>query len=243
MAKQELVVIKPDQYAVFKSDTAKMLEVVRANAGDRGMNQFDMDRIKVPAGGGMAWNVPTLEGMEIAQAIDGVIVAFKDVRGYWPTSFEDQPGTPPACASNDAKVGRGDPGGSCVDCPLAEFGTARGKKEGTKGRGQACRQSRLLFVLRPNMFLPTVLAVPPSSLGECYKYFNRLSSHMMPYFGVITRLGLEETKSKDGIKFSAIRMSMQGKLDDKQIRFVQQMAQAMGATFNTIDLQQDDAAA
>jgi hypothetical protein len=178
-------------------------EVVAANIGNATIAPFDLDRIKVPAGGGLSWEVPTLEGVTQAESIEGVIVNWRKVRSYWRESFESAGGgTPPDCSSEDGITGIGDPGGDCVRCPLSRYGSAE------NGRAQACSEKRMLFVIRQDDRLPIVLTIPPSSLGRISQYFLRLLSGGVPYFGAVTRFSLEKARNKGGISYSQVVPSL-----------------------------------
>ena len=63
-------------------------EVLEANLGGEMINQFSLDRVKIPAGGGTIWEIPTLMGDEASPSLEGVIVAWKTVRAYYDKPFE-----------------------------------------------------------------------------------------------------------------------------------------------------------
>lgn len=209
-------------YAVMKRDISAVAEILKSNLGASGrLDQFTLDRIKVPAGGGQVWTIPTLDGPVQDKEVEGIVIAWNEQRGYWSQSFGDSGGgTPPDCASRDSAIGIGDPGGSCLSCPLAKFGSAEKKKDRQgkeiDSRGQACKQTRLLFVLFENAMIPTVVAVPPTSLKAAGQYFLRLASHSIPYYGVKTRFTLLPDKNADGIQFSKIDFAMTGRLNAEE---------------------------
>jgi hypothetical protein len=238
MAKNEekAVAIRVDQFAALQvgSDFA---EVVRANIGDAKVAPFDLDRVRVPAGGGLQWEVPTLEGAEQVSQIEGVIVHWRKLRSYWRESFASTGGgTPPDCASEDGLTGIGDPGGSCAACPLAKFGSAE------NGRAQACSEMRMLFVIREGDRLPIVVTIPPSSLGSVSKYFLRLVSHGVPYFGALTQIKLARTKNKDGIAYSQVELALSSVLDDDQRAKVRNYAEGLRPLFAAAQADYDDVA-
>lgn len=204
MAKGQKNEIVPfNQYAVATTDSSMLAEIIRDNMGGGALKAQDLPKIKVPSGEVPMWMVSGLEGPEASTFLDGVILSKSSQRLYWKSEFggEDS-GSPPDCYSLDLEVGYGDPGGSCFDCPFAQFGTAMSK--GVAKRGQACRQQTLLFLLMKDALLPSVLVVPPSSLKPIRDYMLKLSSSGKPYHGVLTRFGLKETKNKDGTKYCEI---------------------------------------
>ena len=172
-ASKEIAIVEASEYAIVQSSPQKLQELIRDNVGGA-ITAFDLDRCKVPAGGGTMWEIPTLEGWSEEKTIDGVIVYFSDPRAYWNIDFDDSGGgTPPDCSSVDGYNGLGDPGGECVKCPLSAFGSAR------KGGGQACKQMRFLFVARPTSIIPLLVVAPPTSLRGLKQYFIRMAGEQV----------------------------------------------------------------
>ena len=193
----ETAIIKAEDYKIVKMDPALRAEIIRENLGALGVSQFDLDRAKIPSGSSAMFEVPTLSGIDMVDEIVGVIIGFRDVRLYWKVGMDEGGGgTPPDCYSDDCAVGIGDPGGNCIPCPFAEFGTA------DKGNGQACSQRRILFIARPGSTLPLVLSLPPTSLGNARKFFLRLVDNDVPYYGVVVSIGLETDKNTAGVAYS-----------------------------------------
>ena len=155
----------------------------------------DLIKIKFPSSGAVAFEVPTLEGLEYQQAIDGVIIAQQLQNVYWEDDTVGS-GTPPDCAARDGRNGEGNPGGECAVCPFNKFGTAR------KGGGKACQNKKVIFVLRPNSILPIAISVPPSSLGVVRSYMTKFGE--MPYYSVVTRFSLEKAVNADGNPYSKL---------------------------------------
>ena len=219
---KELVEID-SSYPVLAMDPDRLHRVIRANIGNSRLSEFDVDRLKVPTGGGNLWTVPTLEGEENLKEVAGIVVSWKEPRAYWKANFDDSGGgTPPDCSSADSgQPGIGEPGGDCAVCPLAAFGTHH------KGRGQACKQMRILFVVREQQFLPIAVSCPPTSLENMRKYFLRLASQGIPYNHVVTNFALAPDKNKEGIKYSAIAPSMQRRLSDSEIEAIERYCEAV----------------
>src|ERR1043165_2918261 len=99
--------------------------------------------------------------------------------------------------------GIGKPGGDCLKCPMAQFGSAIGQ-DGKPGRGQACKHVRLMLFLRQDDLIPLLVPVPPSSVKAAKKYNLRLVGAGYPYQGVVTQLRLTKTKNNDGIEYGQI---------------------------------------
>ena len=203
--KNETAFVKLEEYAIVAMADS-ISEVMAENLGDDGLSEFSLDRIKIPAGGGIAFEVPTLEGSDSAKTIEGVVVGWKTVRGYYSTAY-DGSNNPPDCASNDGEVGVGDPGGYCSDCPLNQW-----ESDPKGGKGKACAEKRMLFVIRKDDVLPIVIMVPPTSLKGIREYFRRLTSKAIPYYGVVTQFSLKKAQSGGNITYSELVPSFVAKL-------------------------------
>jgi len=187
----EILAFRPD------FDLREVSAALEANVGAGNLSEFDLPRIRIPAGGGTMWTVPTLEGEITEPTIEGVIVLVRDTRAYYAQPIGESGGNqPPDCYSADGLHGRGTPGGACVACPLATYGSAEG------GRGQACKAMKQLFVLRGSQLLPEVVTLPPTSLKAAKQYLLKLTSQGVPYYSVVSRIGLERTKNAQGIAYS-----------------------------------------
>lgn len=193
---------------VLQGDIADVTSILQENAGAVGFSDLDLERIKIPAGGGVAWEVNSLSGVESVKELEGVIVAFRDIRTFWRKSFEESGGAPPDCSSIDSVTGVGDPGGLCAMCPLAQFGS--------DGRRQACRQGRQLFLLRGDAILPDVVNLAPTSLAAARKFFLRLTSQGIPFYGAIVKIGLEKDKNSDGIAYAKATFTLARVLTEEE---------------------------
>lgn len=235
MAGKELV--PAGQYAALTQDTDKLMATIKANLGGQKLNEFSLDRVKIPAGGGKAWSVPTLEGDEAMSAIEGIVVYWKATRAFWKQSYESQGGAPPDCSSPDSEYATGDPGIQvprtpnglliCESCANAQFGSDPREES----NAQACKLVWQLFLLTPGDLLPIVVSLPPTSVGEASKYFLRLTRAGLPYHAVVTRLGLEQTQSGGGIKYSKATFEVGERLDDATATKIAAYADQMAPTF------------
>jgi len=200
---------KPMQFGILSAapdELAAMQELV-AEAVKDDVTQFDLPEVKVPAGGGTSWEVPTLEGDQAVKSLRAVILCAQKVRHYHATKFEDGGGNdPPDCASSDGITGQGSPGGDCASCPLAQWGS------GTNG-GQACSERRHMMLLREDGALPLFLSLPPSSIKGFKKFRALLLNAMTPLHGVVVELTLTKVKNKGGIAYCEVTFTAAGKLD------------------------------
>ena len=63
---------------------------------------------------------------------------------------------------------------------------------------KACKESVLLFLLRPGNVLPLLVRVPVTSKGLFLKYAARLTSSLTPLNGVVTKITLQKATSRGG---------------------------------------------
>ena len=197
MSNDKNEIVPVEKYAALATTPDEVLAIVQQNIGNDQITAQDLDRVTLPLGGATNWQIPTLEGEESLQYIDGIIVHHSTPRAYWETSLDEGEGSgPPDCSSEDSQVGVGTPGGDCFLCPFGQWGSA------DKGAGKACKEKRLLYILRADAILPIVIQGPATSIGNIKKYMLRLANARTPYWQVYTRLGLE--KQSGAFPFSRI---------------------------------------
>lgn len=188
-------------FAVVTTDV-NVGELVASNLGGEGISFNDLERIQIPTGGGTSWTVTDDEGNEDEiKELEGIILTTKVIRSYWREAYTGG-GTPPDCSSEDNIVGSGTPGGECKICPMNKFGT---KNDG-QGKGKACAERRLLFMVMEGSLLPTIISIPPTSLENAKKYLIGLSTKppFVKMHHIITKVGLVTDKSQDSIKYSKV---------------------------------------
>lgn len=224
-------IVKVSDWTAMQQNIDQLHDVVLANVGDpEAMSVFDLERIQIPTAGGLAFPMP---GGETVKSFLAVVAFWTDCRSYWSGAFSG--GEPPQCSSLDGKTGRGDPGGDCGLCPMAQWGSDGGK-------GQACKAMRRLFLMRPDSLLPQVLTLPPTSIRPCKRYMIHLLGMNHPYWGVVTEFTLERKTNPAGIAYSVIQMAVASELDAEKIA----KARAYGEAFRamaSMPLGSDDYAA
>lgn len=102
-----------------------------------GLGPIPFDTVKVPSGGGIAFEVPSddPESPDSEKSLVGVIVYHHCTNAYWANSFDGK-NEQPDCASMDGKNGIDRDSGElrqCESCPLNQFGSA------PDGKGKACK--------------------------------------------------------------------------------------------------------
>jgi hypothetical protein len=215
-------------YLALQLDEDKLRDLIRTNVGNRQLDAFSLDRVKIPSGGITKWMVDTLDGTDAVDELEGIIVHWATRRSYWKQRTPD--GSPPDCSSPDGLVGHGNPGVQCHDCAFNSFGTAVNEK-GEPGRGKACKEFRQLFILKPDSLLPFVVNASPGSLKSVDTYFNRLLGAGIKSTALVTRLGLTKERSKDGTDFAMIKPSAGLRLAPDAIERVEAVAAAYAQVF------------
>lgn len=188
----EIVPFDARNYTPLALPADEFREAITENMGDGGMSVADLMKVKVPSGGGRAWDV----GEETITALKGIIVYHTSPNAYWADTFSGA-NNPPDCASTDGRTGVGNPGGDCALCPMNQFGS-----DGNKGK--ACKNMRRLYILMEGNMLPIRLDLPPTSLKAYRQYTVGLTTRALPYWAVETILTLRKEKNPDNIEYSVV---------------------------------------
>lgn len=236
MSKDALAIAQ--DFSIQPHELDEIAALITENVGEGGITVNDLDRIKVPAGGGLFWEVPSAEGEpEAVKELHCIVIGKRTVRAYWESEPDaGSAGTPPDCSSADGLTGQArteaGPGGICATCRLNQFSTAKAGG----GRGKACKERNLLMALLPDSKLPVVVSVPPGSLGEVRKAFLRLSGKSLRYMQVVFKLVLEAAKNADGIKYAKVVPKMVRRLTDEEMTTIANYAAAVMPAFNKITI-------
>ena len=165
--------------------------------------QMSFPRIKIPAGGALQFEIPSddPESPDYAKNLVGVILFNHPNNAYWPEGSEYDDSATPLCSSVDAKQGIGEPGGSCAACALNQFGSA------AEGNGKACKNMRVLYLLRSGEFMPLQVTLPPTSLKPFREFMNQ--SFMLrrrATYGSVIQIGLKKmSNGKDDYSVATFR--------------------------------------
>lgn len=238
-SKSKALAIVEAPFTALAIPQEELKDLIHENLGDE-LGEFDIERIKIPPGGILQWTVPTLEGEpEMVKDLQGVIVYNKLVRAYWVKSIDDGGAASPDCKSDNNAFGEGTPGGSCSKCPFSKFGSAVGK-DGNPGKGQACQQKMLVFLLGEEGFLPKIVVLPATSISPLRKYFVRLMDRGISKSSIVTKLKLEEDKNDSGIKYSKVKPVIVGALDDKAKEQIATYIDNLKVTWEAEGIKEDD---
>lgn len=184
------------------------------------------ERIKIPAGGGLAFEVPgdDPDSPDSVKEFKAVILYHHPINCYYEEEYTGG-NNPPDCGSMDGKIGVEAETGcvkSCADCEFNKFGSA-------KNGGKACKQKRRIYLLRENEALPTILTLPTGSLGEFSKYVMRLLSKGKKTNGVVTKFTLKKAQNSGGINYSQAVFAMDRVLVDEELTNVLPLSEQVKA--------------
>lgn len=204
-----------NQFALFSRPVDKIAEIMKANIGEGRISIANLDRVKVPTGGGNAWSVPGLNGDEMQKEIQGILIYWKQSRAFWRQEYTGK-SQEPDCRSEDGVVGEGDPGGPCAPCPFSQW-----ESDPKGGKGQACKANKQLFIIRPGTIMPMVLQIPATSITIFEKYMFRLASNMLSYYEVVTSLKLEKIDNGNVPAYSRVSFQYVDALSEDQCNAVE----------------------
>ena len=191
----------------------------------QGLN-ITFDRIKVPSGGGLAFEVPgeNPDEPDLQKEFSAVILYHHPVLSYYKEKYTGG-NEAPDCSSFDGINGVERETGEikkCKDCPLNVFGT------GENG-GKACKTKRRIFILRANEMLPTILSLPTASIGDFSKYIMRLVSKGKKSNQVVTKFSLKKVQNAGGITYSKVVLATERDLNEEEMKNVAKMTEQVKA--------------
>lgn len=150
---------------------------------------MNFQRVKIPAGGVIQFELPSddPENPDYAKTLSGVILYNHSTYAYWPEGDEYDDNVPPLCSSVDGKQGIGTPGGLCQTCALNRFGSA------SDSRGKACKNMRVLYLLRSGEYMPLQLTLPPTSIKPWSNFINQaFLFRQRATYGSVVQIGLKK---------------------------------------------------
>ena len=192
-------------YLALKSNA---LDIIRSNLKSQPLSLDLFDIVKSPSGGATVFEVPGLSGNDAAKELVGIVLDYTTPRAYWDTP-DPVEGTPPVCMSQNSIIS--EDGKACAHCPFNTFGSKDGE-----GNAKACKESVLLFLLRPNNIIPLLVRVPVTSKPRFLKYSTRLLSTLTPISSVVTKITLEKATSKQGKPYALFNFQTVGALSPEE---------------------------
>ena len=215
-----LVLAHPTGFtALDKIDLRTTLDAMNENLRGGGLTWRNLSRITVAPGGVEIFRQTGSSNPTTLTEVTGIVVWWDYQRGYWEEELDEngnvvqQGRTPPTCSSGDNVIGIGTPGGKCRTCDLNKYGTAH------NGRGKACKEKRLMYVLQPGKLLPTILQAPSASIESMTEYLVSLVDCEDPkkYWEVVTQFNLDRIDPKDGQPYTVIKPRNLGHLPKRRL--------------------------
>ena len=202
-----------------------------------GLGSIPFDRVKIPSGGGLAFELPgeDEEDTESATELIGVILDHNPVNAYWVNKFAGG-NEQPDCSSFDGKQGVVRDTGeirSCESCPYNKFGS--------DNAGKACKNIHRVFMLREGNPVPLILSLPPTSLKYMRNYIaKRVLLKGYRCWQVLTKITLKKEKSKDGITYSRAAFTFIDTLTPEQTQQAAAMRDMVKSVYRTIGVDTED---
>ena len=226
----ELAVVNKETFAVSTDLTASLGEEMQ------GLN-LTFDRIKVPSGGGLAYEVPSdnPDSPDLAKEIKAVILYHHPVQSYYKEKFTGG-NESPDCASYDGIHGVEKETGevkTCKECELNKFGS------GENG-GKACKTKRRIFLLLEGSAIPVIFSMPTTSLNDFSKYILRLVGKNKKSFQVVTKFTLKKEQNAGGITFSKVVVNTERDLTENELKSILPMTEQVKAMAKNMKSESSD---
>lgn len=169
---------------------------------------IEFDRVRIPSGGGLAFEVPgdDPDNPDTVKEIVGVIVDHHPINAYWAEKYSGA-NNPPDCSSMDGKTGETRSGEKrpCNSCPNNAWGSD------TDGVGKACKNMHRIYILREGDVFPLLLTLPPTSLKNFANYLaKRVITKGKRSHEVVTKIALKRATSRTGITYSQASFALAG---------------------------------
>ena len=222
--------------ALVAQDTG-FLALANADLGAMMAEELDgldagFERIKVPSGGGIMFEVPGEDGdPEAVKEFSAVILHHHPLHAYYATKYTGG-NQPPDCASFDGVTGEGEPGGPCRKCPLNQFGSG---ENGAK----ACKNRRRIYVLREGEIFPLLLSLPTGSLQEFTRYIKRLLSKGRKSNAVVTRFTLKKATNSGGVVYSQAQFAIDRPLSPEEHALIEKLSEQVKAYARRVGFDED----
>lgn len=230
--KNELAAVQDFNLVTLSGDFAEAIEEEMD-----GLGAIPFDRVRIPSGGGLAFEVPgeDEESPDMVKELVVVILHHHPVNAYWAEKFSGG-NEQPDCSSVDGKQGVLRETGetrNCAECPYNEFGS--------DGLGKACKNAHRVYMLREDVPVPLVLSLPPTSLKYMRDYIGkRILLKGMRCYDAVTKITLKKEKNSGGIDYSRAVFTFVGRLPDDKRAAAQEMAGVIRQSDKNLDVDDTD---
>lgn len=223
-------IVKKDNQFVANADAFDLQEEMA------GLN-ITFDKIKVPSGGGLAFEVPgdNPDEPDLQKEFKAVIIYHHPVLSYYKEKYTGG-NEAPDCSSIDGINGIEKETGEvnlCKDCPHNQFGS------GENG-GKACKTKRRIFILRENEVFPSILTLPTGSLADFSKFIYSLVKKGKKSNQVVTKFGLKKESNKNGITYSKVTLAYDRDLNEPELENITKMSEQVKSLAYTLHEQEQN---
>ena len=209
----------------------------------------EFPRVKIPSGGGIAFEVPgdNPDEPDSVKELEGVVLDHYPVNAYWARKFTGE-NNPPDCASLDGKIGQAPQnspvpwaGGiqDCKTCPFNQWGSAK-DEAGNSTNGKACKNMHRIYLLRENEIFPVLVTLPPTSVPHWTAYTARLSGKLLRFYGVVTKIKLKKAKNKGGIEYSEAVFGKSKDLTPEEVAAMKELSLSLRAAMRNVTIDVTD---
>jgi len=203
-----------------------------------GLN-IEFDRVKIPSGGGLAFEVPgdDPDTPDMVKEIIGVIVDHHPVNAFWSDKYSGQ-NNPPDCSSMDGKRGVDQDGNEkpCNSCPYNQWGS-----DPDGNGGKACKNMHRVYTLREGEMFPLLLTLPPTSLKNLSNYLaKRVVGKGRRSYEVLTKVSLKKATSRGGITYSQASFALTGVLSKEEAAKMAEYAAGIKPITRKLEIQGDE---
>ena len=207
------------------------IDIIRENLKNQPLSYDLFDVVKSSSGGATVFEVPGLVGTEAEKELVGIVLDYNTPRAYWNTP-DPVEGTPPVCMSRDSMISQD--GKLCSRCPFNDFGSKDGESN-----AKACKESVLLFLLRPQSIMPLLVRVPVTSKPRFLRYMTRLVGTLTPLNGVVTKITLEKATSKAGKPYAGFNFEAVSVLSLEEASHARAFAEQFMEIVDAADMEPD----
>lgn len=225
----EIATIEENAFAVSADLSANLSEEME------GLN-LTFDRIIVPSGGGLAYEVPSdnPDEPDMKKEFKAVILYHHPVQSYYKEKYSGANDSPD-CSSFDSINGIDKETGeirNCKECPLNVFGS------GENG-GKACKTKRRIFLLLEGSVIPVIFSLPTTSLKDFSKYIMRIVGKNKKSFQVVTKFTLKKEQNTGGISYSKVIVNIERDLTAEELKSILPLTEQVKAMAKNMKPEQE----
>nr|DAH45822.1 MAG TPA: hypothetical protein [Caudoviricetes sp.] len=237
MGKNEVAVTEDKKFNLVTMAESGLSEAIAEEMD--GLGSIPYDKVKIPSGGGLAFEIPgeTEDDPQTATELVGVILFHHPLNGYWEEEFNGS-NDKPNCSSLDGKTGVISETGEirdCANCEFNKFGTAK------NGSGKACKNMHRIYFLQEDNPVPLIVTLPPTSIKSLRDYISkRILLRGMRCYSAVTKITLKKDKNAAGIAYSKAVFTFVKKLDADQVSAAEGMAKEMKKIQAFVDIDDSD---